>query len=117
MLLRLGKAAISPEYWATEDIERFKITYTQVSQLIIIENRYSEQIAPLMQQVNQAERELIDLMVTTASAPQILSIERQIEALKIQAAQLYFDEALEIRELLTLAQRLQLSTFRNVEKH
>ncbi len=70
-----------------------------------------------MQQVNQAERELIDLMVTTASAPQILSIERQIEALKIQAAQLYFDEALEIRELLTLAQRLQLSTFRNVEKH
>ncbi len=39
MLLRLGKAAISQEYWATEDIERFKINYNQVSQMIIIENR------------------------------------------------------------------------------
>lgn len=70
-----------------------------------------------MQQVKQAEKELTDLMVTTASAPQILPTARQLEALKIQAAQLYFDEALEIRELLTLAQRLQFNTLRNVEKH
>jgi hypothetical protein len=117
MLLTLGQAAISPENWATEYIERFQITSTQVGQLIIIENRYSDQIAPLMQQVNQAERELTDLMVTTAAASQILPTQRQLEALKIQAAQLYFNEALEIRELLTLAQRLQLDTFRNVERH
>jgi hypothetical protein len=55
-------------------------------------------------------------MVSTVLATQIRERERQFEALQIQAAQLYFDKFLAIREVLTLEQRLQLDKFRNVER-
>ncbi len=116
MLLTLGQAAISQENWATKWIEEYQITSEQVTQLGAIENQYSDQIDQRSQELKQAERELTDLMVSTASATQIQEREREFEALQIQAAQLYFDKFLAIREVLTLEQRLQLDKFRNVER-
>jgi Spy/CpxP family protein refolding chaperone len=116
MLLTLGQAAISQENWATKWIEEYQITSEQVTQLGAIENQYSDQIDQRSQELKQAERELTDLMVSTASATQIQEREREFEALQIQAAQLYFDKFLAIRDVLTLEQRLQLDKFRNVER-
>ncbi len=116
MLLTLGQAAISQENWATKWIEEYQITSEQVTQLGAIENQYSDQIDQRSQELKQAERELTELMVSTVLATQIRERERQFEALQIQAAQLYFDKFLAIREVLTLEQRLQLDKFRNVER-
>jgi Spy/CpxP family protein refolding chaperone len=108
MLLRLGHAAISSDHWATQLIEQYQITNQQVNQLIVIENRYSDQIDQLSQQLKLAEKELTKLMVNSAESTPIIERERQFEALQLQAAQLYFDKFLAIREVLTLAQRLEL---------
>jgi Spy/CpxP family protein refolding chaperone len=115
MLLTLGEAAHSQQDWATQWIQEYRITPVQVTRLGAIENQYSDQITQFSPELRQAERELTELMVTTASATQIREKERQFEALQIQAAQLYFDKSLAIREVLTLEQRLQLDRFRNVE--
>lgn len=115
MLLTLGQAAISQDAWATKWIQEYQVTPSQINQLGAIENQYSDQIAQLRQELQQAERELTDLMAGTALATQIREKERQFEALQVQVAHVYFDKFLEIREVLTLAQRLQLNTLRNVE--
>jgi Spy/CpxP family protein refolding chaperone len=108
ILLTLGSAALSPENWAAEQIERYQLTREQVEQLGTIENQYSDEIAQLRQQLGQSERELIDLIVSTTSADQIRQREDQFEALQAAAARLYFDKFLEMREVLTVAQRRQL---------
>lgn len=115
MLLTLGQAAISHEAWATKWINDYQVTPSQINQLGTIENRYSDQIAQLSQELKQAERKLTELMASTALATQIREKERHFEALQIQVAHLYFDKFLEIREVLTLAQGLQFNTLRNVE--
>jgi Spy/CpxP family protein refolding chaperone len=113
MLLTLGEAAHSQEDWATTSIQKYQINPVQVTRLGTIENQYSDQITQFSQELRKAERELTELMVSTASVTQIQEKERQFEALQIQAAQLYFDKSLAIREVLTPEQRLQLDTFRN----
>ncbi len=112
IVVKLGQAAISQEVWAIQYIEKYQITVEQVNRLGAIETQHSGPIAQLLQQLDQAQRELIELMIGIAPATQLRERERQFEALQIQAAQLYFEEFLEIREVLTLRQRQQLNTFR-----
>ncbi len=109
MMLALGQAANSQDEWATQYIEKYKITPEQVAQLRVIEERYCNQTANFRLELKQAERELFELMVSTASSTQWQEKARQFEALQTEAAQLYFNEFLEIREVLTLEQRRQWS--------
>ena len=108
-VVKLGQAAISQEVWAIQYIKKHQITVEQINRLEAIETQFSGPIAQLLQQLDQAQRELIELMVSIAPATQLRERERQFEALQIQAAQLYFEEFLEIREVLTIEQRQQLA--------
>ena len=113
MVVALGEAATSSKSWAIQYIQRYQVTSEQVERLRMIENQYSGRIGQFLQQLNQAQRELIELVVGTASSSQIRERERQFEALQIQAAQVYFDEFLEIREVLTPEQRRQFDPLQN----
>jgi Spy/CpxP family protein refolding chaperone len=112
MMLMLGQAAISQEDWAAQYIETYRITPEQVKQLGVIERRYSKPTTQFRQALNQSEQELNKLMVSSARATQFREKARQFEALQVTGAQLYFEEFLEIREMLTQEQRRQFDMFK-----
>lgn len=121
-LLFLASAIASPEATATADpsstlarqqlakrwIEALHLTPEQVEQLKAIPSRYYDQLHQIEGQLQQAERELNQLMMSAATVPAIQDKQQQLETLKIKAAALYFEEALVLRGVLSPTQRRQL---------
>ncbi len=121
-LLFLASAIASPEATATADptstlyrqqlaqrwIEALHLTPEQVEQIKAIPNRYYDQLEQIEGQLQQAEGELNHLMMSAATVPAIQDKQQQLETLKLQAAALYFEEALVLRGILSPTQRRQL---------
>jgi hypothetical protein len=63
-----------------------------------------------VEKLQQGERKLVDLIISTASSEQVRKKEREMEELKIKAAQVYFDKFIAIHEVLTLTQLQSLQS-------
>ncbi len=102
MILSTGESLIADEerYF----INVLQLTPEQVDQIKMIELEYSDQIRQFAQEIQQADVDMNRLMVGIEPPDQIRREERALEALKIQAAPVYFEKFLAIREVLTLAQ-------------
>lgn len=110
LLLGIGKALLTGN--SNEWIESFELTETQVKQLKIIENEYEDSTTKLETEVYEGEILLTKLIISTGSAEELKQQEHELEMLKFEATQVYFEKFLAIREVLTPAQILkQCETF------
>ncbi len=89
-------------------INKLQITLEQFNEIEMIGREYSEQIDRFAQEMQQSEAELTDLIFSPASSEQVRRKEREAEALKIQAMQVYFEKFLALREMFTLSQRQRI---------
>lgn len=105
-VLTIGQTLIVEDTnaWITD----LQLTQAQIEQIKAIENQYSSQTNSFDQELQQIEISLTQLIIGTASTDQLKQKERELEALKIDAAQVYFEKFLAIREVLTPAQLLKL---------
>jgi Spy/CpxP family protein refolding chaperone len=89
---------------APEFIASIQLTQAQIAQIKTIEAQYSDQINQFQPELAKAERALTELIVSTASADQVRQQERDLEAFKNQAAQVYFEKFLALRDVLSAPQ-------------
>ena len=97
-----GTGELPPE--ARQWAESLHLTQDQIVQIQTVETDYADAIAQFYQQLQQFETDLTDLMVSDASVGEVRQKEREFEALKLQAAQVYFEKFLDIRSILTPSQ-------------
>ncbi len=102
VILSIGEALLDKK--KRHFIDVLQLTQEQVDQIKAIEHKYSDQIDRFEQELKQAEMEITRLMINTESPDQIKRKERELETLRIQAAPVYFEKFLAIREALTLPQ-------------
>lgn len=105
LLLGIGKALLTGN--SNEWVESFELTETQVNQLKIIENEYEDSTTKLETEVYEGEFLLTKLIISTGSAEDLKQKEYELEMLKLEATQVYFEKFLAIREVLTPAQILK----------
>ncbi|UBF29005.1 Spy/CpxP family protein refolding chaperone [Kovacikia minuta CCNUW1] len=86
-------------------LKDLNLTQDQLKKIQTIRNRYKNQFAQQRQAVQQAQRELRDLMAGDASAEQVRQKYQQLQVLKQQSGSTRFNSMLEIREILTPEQR------------
>ncbi|MEB3336474.1 MAG: Spy/CpxP family protein refolding chaperone [Leptolyngbyaceae bacterium] len=86
-------------------LKELNLTPEQTKKMQEIRNQSKTQISERRQAVQQAQEELRSLMSGTAPRSQIQDKFRQVQALRQQAAELQFNNLLEMREVLTPEQR------------
>ena len=100
-------ASGSPNVW----IENLQLTQSQIEQIKIIENQYADQTNQLGQMVQQFEREFAQSIVEVGSNEQLRESNRELETLKLEISQIYFEKFLAIRDVLTSEQLLKQCEF------
>ena len=111
MLIILGKAVNLPQTNSTYNnqlINRLHISHNQIEKIKEIQEKYTPKIEPLSKEFNESSQELIGMMRGTSSNPEIQERQKQMESLKTRLAQMYFDESLAIRGVLSPTQRYEL---------
>jgi Spy/CpxP family protein refolding chaperone len=84
---------------------RLNLSSAQQQELQTIYSQYKDQISQRKQAVRQANRELRDLMVSTASNDEIRAKYQEVQALRQQLEAARFESLLAMRDVLTPAQR------------
>ena len=92
----------------SEWIEELKLTQIQIEQLKAIEIQYFSQTSQLKQELYQAEYEFDKLLVSSASNQQVRQEQQKHATLKMKALEVFTEQFLCIREVLTQAQILQV---------
>ena len=92
-------------------IENLQLTQSQIEQIKIIENQYADQTNQLGQMVQQFEREFAQSIVEVGSNEQLRESNRELETLKLEISQIYFEKFLAIRDVLTSEQLLKQCEF------
>lgn len=90
-------------------MEQLNLSQAQMQELEEIQQKYQEQFSQQRQELHQAQEELSELMVGTASTGQIRNKYRQVSRLRQQMGNLHFESFLEMREVLTPEQRRQFA--------
>jgi Spy/CpxP family protein refolding chaperone len=84
---------------------RLNLSSAQQQELQTIYSQYKDQISQRKQAVRQVNRELRDLMVSTASNDEIRAKYQEVQALRQQLEAARFESLLAMRDVLTPAQR------------
>jgi Spy/CpxP family protein refolding chaperone len=84
---------------------RLNLSSAQQQELQTIYSQYKDQISQRKQAVRQANRQLRDLMVSTASNDEIRAKYQEVQALRQQLEAARFESLLAMRDVLTPAQR------------
>lgn len=111
-----GIAMIYPNSWLAQSIaqdtnsrpswiQHLNLTREQTQQIVVIKNKYKEQIRESQRALQQAQQDLQNMIVGTATQPQILDQQRQVQRLRQHLEQLRFEIMMSIREILTPQQR------------
>jgi Spy/CpxP family protein refolding chaperone len=79
----------------------------QIEQIKAIENSYRNAISQFEANIQTREAALTQSIISGESIENLRQKERELESLKIEAAQVYFEKFLEIRAVLTPAQILK----------
>lgn len=93
----------SEEGW----LENLNLSQEQVQKIQTIRSRYRNTLSGQRQAMQQAQKEMRELLASDASADQVRQKYSQVKALKQQHSDNRFNSLLEIREVLTLEQRQQ----------
>jgi Spy/CpxP family protein refolding chaperone len=93
-----------------EQIDKLELTSEQIDRINEIEDRYSELIEQSQTEIQQQEREFTAMATGTASASEIEEKYQELQKINLEAAQIYFDKFVAVREELTPKQRLQLAS-------
>lgn len=107
IILAVGQALLSVNSHTKEWIESFGLTEDQIGRIKLIENEYENSINKFEEEIEASEILLTLLIVGTGSIEQLKQKEHELEALKIEATQVYFEKFLAIRNVLTPAQLLE----------
>jgi Spy/CpxP family protein refolding chaperone len=86
-------------------LKDLNLTPEQTQKIQAIRSRYKNQLDQQRQAAQQAQRELRDMMVGTASSDQIRQKYEQVENFRSQLMKTRFNSLLEIRDILTPEQR------------
>lgn len=97
------KGRRSEEGW----LENLNLSQEQIQKIQAIRSRYRNDLSKQRQTMQQAQKEMRELLASDASADQVREKYRQVRTLKQQHADNRFNSLLEIREVLTLEQRRQ----------
>ncbi|NEQ25060.1 MAG: hypothetical protein F6K28_39425 [Microcoleus sp. SIO2G3] len=89
-------------------IERLQLTLEQAQQLQTIDLHYRDQISALSNRVGQRELKSTILLARNAAFKEVRQQQSEITTSKQQLPDLIFNQVLEIRAILTLAQRQQI---------
>jgi Spy/CpxP family protein refolding chaperone len=111
MLIVLGQAVNLPQKNSSYNdqlISRLHISPKQIEQIKEIQEEYTPKIEPLSKEFNESSQELNGLMRGTSSTAEIQARQNQMDNLKTRLAQIYFDESLAIRAVLSPTQRYKL---------
>lgn len=95
----------SQEGW----LQQLNLSQTQIQRIQSIRNQYKDRISQKRQSLKQAQQELQALMQSNAAKNQVMDKFRQVQGLRQQLEELNFNSMLDIREVLTVEQRRQLS--------
>lgn len=90
-------------------MDQLNLNPEQKQKLKEIHKQYKDKIAQNKQAVSQANKELRDLLASTATADQIRSKHEQVIGLRQDLEKLTFESMLATREVMTPAQRLQFA--------
>jgi Spy/CpxP family protein refolding chaperone len=93
-----------------EQIDKLELTSEQIDRINEIEDRYSELIEQSQTEIQQQEREFTAMATGNASASEIEEKYQELQKTNLEAAQIYFDKFVALREELTPKQRLQLAS-------
>lgn len=107
IILAIGKALLSANSNNDKWIESFGLTEDQIRRIKAIENEYENSINKFEEKIEASEILLTLLIVSTGSIEQLKQKEHELEVLKIEATQVYFEKFLAIRNVLTPAQLLE----------
>ncbi|HEY9852205.1 MAG TPA: Spy/CpxP family protein refolding chaperone [Leptolyngbyaceae cyanobacterium] len=86
-------------------IRQLNLTREQTQQILVIQNKYKEQITESQRALQQAQQELQNMIVGTANQQQIRDKQRQVQRLRQHLGQLRFEIMMSVREILTPGQR------------
>jgi Spy/CpxP family protein refolding chaperone len=120
LLLGIGNSLLATG--SNEWIARLELSAEQIEQIKAIETSYQNSISQLELDIQSRERSLTQLIINAGSIEDLRQKERELESLKLEAAQVYFEKFLAIREVLTPAQLLKqcepfaLTTEQQLEK-
>jgi protein CpxP len=90
-------------------LEELDLSDAQKQEIKAIHERGRNQSQPTRDQLRQAQEQLKNLMAGTASESAIRSQYAQVKALRQQMADIRFDHMLEVREVMTPAQRQEFA--------
>jgi Spy/CpxP family protein refolding chaperone len=105
LLLGIGNSLLATG--SNEWIARLELSAEQIEQIKAIENSYQNSISQLELDIQSRERSLTQLIINAGSIEDLRQKERELESLKLEAAQVYFEKFLAIREVLTPEQLLK----------
>lgn len=98
-LLGIGQALLTGS--SNEWIESFELTQAQIEQIKQIEREYESSLNKFAEEIRSNELLLTQSIIGTGTIEELRQQESSLEAIKIQAAQVYFDKFLAIRSVLT----------------
>jgi Spy/CpxP family protein refolding chaperone len=104
-VLSLGQPILTGE--PNDVVTSLHLTQPQIQQIKSIETQYRDRTTQFDQELRQLELEVTQLMISSAPAAEVREKERSFEALKLKAAQVYFEKFLAMREVLTPNQLLK----------
>lgn len=90
-------------------MDQLNLNPNQKQKLKAIHEQYKDKISQNKQAVRQANKELRDLLASTATVDQIRSKHDQVQGLRQDLEKLTFASMLETREVLTPEQRVQFA--------
>ena len=86
-------------------LQELNLTPDQTRRITAIRSKYKAELQQQRQATQQAQKQLRDLMVSSASAGQVRQQFQQVQTLRRQLSETQFNSLLEVREVLTVEQR------------
>ena len=94
-----------------ELLDKLDLSATQKQQMKAIRDEYQPQLSSLMSQLRSAQETMKSLAQSNASRSQLESQYQTVSSLRNQFSDLKFEQMLEVREVLTVAQRREMVEF------
>ena len=92
-------------------MDKLNLSTTQKQQMKAIRDEYQPQLSSLMSQLRSAQETMKSLAQSNASRSQLESQYQNVSSLRNQFSDLKFEQMMEVREILTVAQRQEMVQF------